>query len=280
MSSPNVGGGNRGAVRQIRFLQDAVHVILDRGQGNEQAAGDLLIAEPVCHQRGNFTLPPGKHHDATIRPRFRHAQDDHRLAKTPGRSEIDRQAAVQAHLLGQGHEFLHRKRAAGVFVHGLYQLAQADQRTLIDPRRIAVHHVYPRISLTERTPQMPVKAEDRKVVEDLLRAMQTGPSAFEELLALFADDGVLVEPFTGTMQTHTGKPAIRASLNQMAQHRTPDLTLKLDRVDMDGGAVRAEWTCTSKSMPGPMRGYDLFTIRGGKISRLEIVITEMPAMRS
>jgi len=124
---------------------------------------------------------------------------------------------------------------------------------------------------------MPVKAEDRKVVEDLLRTMQTGPSAFEELLALFADDGVLVEPFTGTMQTHTGKPAIRASLNQMAQHRAPDLTLKLDRVDMDGGAVRAEWTCTSDSMPGPMRGYDLFTIHGGKISRLEIFITQMPS---
>ena len=126
---------------------------------------------------------------------------------------------------------------------------------------------------------MPVKAEDRKIVEDLCRAMQTGPSAFAELLALFADDGVLVEPFTGRMQTHTGKQAIRASLEQMAQNRAPDLTLTLDRVDMDGSAVRAEWTCTSKVMPGPMRGYDLFTIRSGKISRLEIVITEMPAMR-
>jgi len=126
---------------------------------------------------------------------------------------------------------------------------------------------------------MPVKAEDRKIVEDLCRAMQTGPSAFAELLTLFADDGVLVEPFTGRMQTHTGKQAIQASLEQMAQNRAPDLTLTLDRVDMDGSAVRAEWTCTSKVMPAPMRGYDLFVIRSGKISRLEIVITEMPAMR-
>lgn len=123
---------------------------------------------------------------------------------------------------------------------------------------------------------MPVKAQDRKIVEDLMRAMQMGPAAFEELLGLFAEDGVLVEPFSGAMQTHTGKPALRASLNQMSQNRAPDLALALDRVDMDGNAVRAEWTCTSKSMPGPMRGYDLFTIREGKISRLEIFVTEMP----
>src|SRR5262249_27831619 len=99
---------------------------------------------------------------------------------------------------------------------------------------------------------MPVRDEDRRVVQDLMQAMQTGPAAKEELLALFAEDAVLVEPFTGQPLTHTGKPAIRASLEQMMQNRAPDLTLKLDRVDMDGSTVRAEWTCTSKMMPGPM----------------------------
>src|SRR5262249_35903565 len=113
---------------------------------------------------------------------------------------------------------------------------------------------------------------------DLCTAMQEGPTGSEALLALFAEDGVLVEPFTGRMQTHVGKPAIRASLAEMMRGRAPDFTLTLGRVDMDGDRVRAEWTCTASVLPGPMRGYDLFTIRAGKIARLEICITEMPPM--
>ncbi|MBI3407036.1 MAG: nuclear transport factor 2 family protein [Planctomycetes bacterium] len=125
---------------------------------------------------------------------------------------------------------------------------------------------------------MPVKEADHKIVSDLMRAMQRGPGAEEELLALFSEDAVLVEPFMGQPQTHSGKPAIRASLVQMNQNRAPDMALALDRVDMEGGAVRAEWTCTSSFMPTPMRGYDLFAIRGGKIAKLEICVTEMPDM--
>jgi len=125
---------------------------------------------------------------------------------------------------------------------------------------------------------MPVSDRDRRIVADLMTAMQAGPAGADDLLALFAEDGVLVEPFAGRPQTHAGKPAIRASLAVMMRDRPPDFALKLDRVDMDGERVRAEWTCTAKVMPGPMRGYDLFTIRGGKIARLEIYITEMPHM--
>ena len=125
---------------------------------------------------------------------------------------------------------------------------------------------------------MSVSTSDRPIVMDLMKAMQEGPSGTETLLALFADDAVLVEPFMGRMQTHVGKPAIRAALAQMMQNRAPDLALKVDRLDMAGTQVRAEWTCTASIMPGPMRGYDLFTIRSGKIDRLEIAITEMPDM--
>ncbi len=125
---------------------------------------------------------------------------------------------------------------------------------------------------------MPVRDQDRQVVEELLRAMQAGPAAKETLLGLFTEDAVLVEPFTGRSQTHRGKPAIRASVEEMGKNRAPDMALALDRVDLDGGRVRAEWTCTSAMLPGPMRGYDLLTIRAGKISRLEIYLTEMPPL--
>jgi hypothetical protein len=125
---------------------------------------------------------------------------------------------------------------------------------------------------------MPVDESDRRVVEDLLRTMQAGPAGEEELLALFADDAVLVEPFAGRVQTHAGRPAIRAALAEMSKGRAPDLALNLDRVDLEGDSVRAEWTCTSALMPGPLRGHDLLTIRSGKILRLEIIITEMPGL--
>jgi hypothetical protein len=117
---------------------------------------------------------------------------------------------------------------------------------------------------------------DRKLVEDLYKAMQIGPAAEDDLLALFTEDAVLVEPFTGRPQSHVGKEAIQASLQGMWKNRAPDLKLVLDRVDLDGPSIRAEWTCTSALLPGPMRGLDILAIESNKISRLEIVITEMP----
>jgi SnoaL-like domain len=117
---------------------------------------------------------------------------------------------------------------------------------------------------------------DRKLVEDLYKAMQIGPAAEDDLLALFTEDAVLVEPFTGRPQSHVGKEAIQASLHGMWKNRAPDLKLVLDRVDLDGPSIRAEWTCTSALLPGPMRGLDILAIESNKISRLEIVITEMP----
>jgi uncharacterized protein (TIGR02246 family) len=123
---------------------------------------------------------------------------------------------------------------------------------------------------------MPVNERDRKLVEDMLRAMQAGAPAEQELLSLFTEDAVLVEPFTGRVQTHSGKSAIRASVQAMAQTRAPDLALRLDRIDLDGDHLRAEWTCTSAMLPAPMRGHDLVTVRDGRISRLEIVITDFP----
>jgi uncharacterized protein (TIGR02246 family) len=123
---------------------------------------------------------------------------------------------------------------------------------------------------------MPVNDQDRVLVEDMLKAMQAGPAGEQQLLSLFTEDAVLVEPFTGNVQTHNGKKAIQASLAEMAKTRVPDLTLRLDRIDLDGDRLRAEWTCTSAMMPAPMKGVDFVTVRGGRIGRLEIVITEMP----
>jgi hypothetical protein len=124
---------------------------------------------------------------------------------------------------------------------------------------------------------MPVSPQDRKTVEDLVRAMQTGPAGEEALLALFDDDSILIEPFSGQVQTHTGLAAIRESFRETWKEPLPDMALTLGRVDIDGDTVRAEWTCSSSAFPTPMRGVDRFDIRAGKIRRLEIVVTDMPA---
>ena len=125
---------------------------------------------------------------------------------------------------------------------------------------------------------MPVQNEDRKVVESLFRAMQAGPAGEDQMMGLFADHATFIEPFSGEARTHNGKDAIRSSFKEMWSNPAPDLQLSLDRVDLDGDRVRADWTCTSPAFPTPMKGYDLFTIEGRKIVRLEIVVTDMPPM--
>lgn len=123
---------------------------------------------------------------------------------------------------------------------------------------------------------MPVSERDRQVVDGVFRAMHERAAGENAMMALFAEDSVVTEPFSGQPQTHRGKPAIRAWFREAVNQMAPDMTLKLDRIDMDAGRVRAEWTCTSVVMKGPMRGYDLYSIESGLIKTAEFVVTEMP----
>jgi ketosteroid isomerase-like protein len=126
---------------------------------------------------------------------------------------------------------------------------------------------------------MPLSAQQRKTVDALFRAMQSGPDGEAAMMSLFAEDAVLVEPFSGRPQTHIGKAAIRQNFRDQWKNPPPDLTLTVDRVDLDGRLIRAEWTCTSPVFPSPMRGYDLFTLNdAGQIVRLEIIVTDAPPM--
>lgn len=125
---------------------------------------------------------------------------------------------------------------------------------------------------------MAIGAQERKMVESVFRAMQNGPSGEAAMMALFDDRAVFIEPFSGEPQTHVGIEAIRRSFRDQWQNPLPDFKLTLDRVDLDGPQVRAEWTCTSSAFPMPMRGYDLFALTDdGKIARFEIIVTEAPS---
>jgi ketosteroid isomerase-like protein len=118
----------------------------------------------------------------------------------------------------------------------------------------------------------------RTTVEQYLAAMQAGPGGLEGLIALFDDDAVYVEPFSGQPQVHAGKAEIRAFFEYALEHHLNGVRLTLDRLDLDGERLRSEWTCQLPSASAPMRGFDLVTLREGRIARLETSVTQFPPM--
>ncbi len=114
------------------------------------------------------------------------------------------------------------------------------------------------------------------VVEAYFRAMQQGSSASAELFALFADDALYIEPFSGAVLTHRGRAAIEAYLTASWSQAPRDLTLRVDRVDVDGEWVVSEWTCESPSLPSAIRRRDRCRVRDGRIHRLEVELLGPP----
>ena len=124
---------------------------------------------------------------------------------------------------------------------------------------------------------MEVNPSDQALIDRVTEAMNAGPAGQEEMLSLFTEDAVLIEPFAGFSQKFEGMSAIRERYTaMMAEPRPPDFRLLLDRVDTDGTHVIADWTCTSAVLPAPMQGVSSYLIRDGKIQRLEINLKGMP----
>ena len=119
--------------------------------------------------------------------------------------------------------------------------------------------------------------DSRNIVERFFRAMQAGATAEPEMMALFADDATYVEPFSGQALTHVGKAAIRATFIEGWKYPLPDMRLELERVDIEGGSVRVDWTCHSPALPGGKgRGTNLFTVAEGRITSLVTTLRVQP----
>jgi ketosteroid isomerase-like protein len=123
-----------------------------------------------------------------------------------------------------------------------------------------------------------VPANDRAVVERYMALMQAGGGGVDDLVSLFTEDAVYVEPFMGQPTVHQGKSEIRDFYQHALESDMRAARLTLDRLDMDGERLRSEWTCEIAAMPGPMRGFDLLTLRDGRIARLETTVTQAPPM--
>lgn len=122
-----------------------------------------------------------------------------------------------------------------------------------------------------------ISPQDRSTVERYLALMQAGSNGLDDLVGLFEDDAVYVEPFTGKPQVHSGKAEIRAFFARALEHEMREARLTLERLDIDGDRLRSEWTCHVPVMSGPLRGFDLLSLRDGRIVRLETTVTEFPS---
>jgi ketosteroid isomerase-like protein len=112
--------------------------------------------------------------------------------------------------------------------------------------------------------------QEQHLVALFFRAMQAGAAAEADMEALFAFDAVYVEPFSGAPRTHTGRAAIMAAMREGWTDPLPDMTISMDRVDVAGDEIVVAWTCRSPALPGGAgRGVNRFTLRDGKIRRLE-----------
>ena len=119
-----------------------------------------------------------------------------------------------------------------------------------------------------------MRTDQRAVAEAFFRAMHT----WEDMafLELFEENGVYVEPFSGTAKTHRGRAAIGESFRVNWTQKPPNFRIEMGSIDVSGSNVRAEWQCTWDGLGGWMRGVDDFEIRNGLIARLEVRVTEMP----
>lgn len=127
---------------------------------------------------------------------------------------------------------------------------------------------------------MPTKDSGIEVVERLFRAMAAGPSGEEPMMVLFADDAILIEPFTGVAREHVGKETIRDAYRELFHEPPPpDMRLTLHRVERDGDSIEAHWSCTASTYATDRLGVDRFTVRDGLIRRLEIIITQSETLK-
>ena len=125
---------------------------------------------------------------------------------------------------------------------------------------------------------MPVAAEHRTIVEQVFQAMHARAEGEKQMMSLFAQNAVLTEPFSGQSRTHSGRDAIRDWFREAMNQMPPEMTIKMDQIDMAGDQVRADWTCNAPFFEFPMKGYDLYTIRNGKIEKADYVVTQSPPM--
>jgi ketosteroid isomerase-like protein len=110
---------------------------------------------------------------------------------------------------------------------------------------------------------------EQVVIERYYRAMEAGSR--EQMDGLFTADAVYSEPFSngGVETVHRGRAGIVGWLAASFEGGNKGVTITLDRIDIDGDDIVAEWTCVGPMLPGPMKGHDRYQLQDGRIARLD-----------
>lgn len=112
-------------------------------------------------------------------------------------------------------------------------------------------------------------------VSNFFLAMQAGEPGAEALAAMFAEDAVYEEPFTGEMRRHEGRAAIMKAMALGWEMPMLETRLEVRHAETSGGEVLVGWTCHSPSIPGGKgSGLNRFRFEGGKIVSLITTLDE------
>jgi hypothetical protein len=112
------------------------------------------------------------------------------------------------------------------------------------------------------------------VVDRYFAAMRRGGAAEEEMMGLFADDAVYIEPFTNPALPAVGKEEIRNRLRAGWANPLPEMTLTVSGIEVTSAGAVSRWECRSPVLPEPVYGEDVYVIENGLISRLEVRILQ------
>jgi len=113
------------------------------------------------------------------------------------------------------------------------------------------------------------ETDHQAVIDRYFAAMRRGASAEDDMMALFTDDAVYDEPFSGN-DPAIGREAIRQRLRLGWETPLPDLELDVIGVEIRGSTATSRWECRSPGLPGPVQGEDRYQFQDGRINRLEV----------
>ena len=113
-----------------------------------------------------------------------------------------------------------------------------------------------------------------EVVQAYFAAMRRGGEAEADMLALFTDDAVYDEPFSGEAEPAVGIAAVRDRLRAGWAQPLPDMELDVLSVEVAGNTAVSQWECRSPAFPGPVRGSDAYEFRDGLIAVLQVTIEQ------
>jgi ketosteroid isomerase-like protein len=114
------------------------------------------------------------------------------------------------------------------------------------------------------------------IVDAYFAAMRRGSEAEADMMALFTDDAVYDEPFSGELQPAVGADAIRDRFRYGWKQPMPGLELDVLSVDVAGSTAISRWECRADVFPAPVRGTDHYEFREGRISSLRVTLDEAP----